>query len=381
MARAGPELASFGLQLVSAVARSSGRAKLAIFAAALAVLPCGAEALAETVKPPASHVSFNQQFIEGLRAELDIADPEAVFAHVFAQLPPSVTVYPSENYFYWSLFAKGRTYWGNFRLDARDRDDGILHLGYFEYDENAKFQDYEGFEKSLGAADGVIVARRERFVYEVAFRGKAVTFRLFDPGMAPPRKAKLRSDEIFVGPVFDESGVRFHLIFNTGENRFHYLLNEDADAPETYKALGAHIAIGRRTGFAYYLDAENDRKILIAVFGPNALRNNYYDGPFDQLPDNYVDETGIKSLFERAYPSVKGKIDRFGHFTDRKGVRVAAYAYYVYHAEEQLGFVQSCLRARLPKAKFYACITPDPQKDRPPAAGRAAPRRVASPGP
>ena len=39
--------------------------------------------------------------------------------------------------------------------------------------------------------------------------------------------------------------------------------------------------------------ANGGRKILAAIRGQSAVRNDYYDGPFDQLADNYVDEIPI----------------------------------------------------------------------------------------
>lgn len=312
-------------------------------------------------KPAPGTVSYNQKFVEGLRGVVDLDDEMAVFAHVFGQLPDEVVVYPTENYFYWIFNTAGRTIWGNFRLDSGTRDKGILHLGYFEYDENAKFQDYDGWEKALDAKDGVVVTKLSRFVYSVAYKGKTVRFRLHDIGMAPPKVAKLRKDEVYVGPVYDESGIRFFLIFNTTQNHFHYLLNEEGVPSETFRRLkGTDVLVGRRSGFAFFDDKPLARKVLIAINGMNARRNNYYDGPFDQLPDNYADQTNIKAYLERAYPHVKGKIDKRGVLKAEPANRVAVGAYHIYYEEEELSFVASCLKThKRDSAKFYACITPD----------------------
>lgn len=306
-------------------------------------------------------VSLNQGFVEGLAGTVKLDDEMAVFAHVFDTLPDKVTVYPTENYFYWSFNANGRTIWGNFRLDAGDRDKGILHLGYFEYDENGKFQDYDGWDKAITAKDGVALKKVSRFVYTVTYKDRTVTFQLNDIGMAPPKKAKLAEGEKYIGPVFDESGVKFFLVFNEKTNHFIYIVNEDGAPPETFKVLKDKLTvIGRRTGFAYYLDKPNTRKILIAINGANARRNNYYDGPFDQLPDNYADQTNIKKYLELAYPHVKGKINKYGVLKAEKGNRVAIGSYHIYTSEDQLSFVASCAKTHKPTtAKFYACITPD----------------------
>jgi hypothetical protein len=352
-------------------------------AMACAAFPAAAQA------PSPSGVSFNQKFVEGLRSTLNLDDEMAVFGYVFSALPDEVVVYPTENYYYWSFTANGRIIWGNFRLDAVDRDKGILNLGYFEYDENGKFQDYDGWEKAISAKDGVAVKKVSRFVYTVSYKGRTVTFRLNDVGMAPPKKEKLRADEVYIGPVFDESGVQFYVIFNKTTNHFHYVLNEDVPPPETYKKLyepdnPAHakelekeaaangakppkrrkpdpsVLIGRRTGFAFYVDKVNNRKILVAVNNNNARRNNYYDGPFDQLPDNYIDQTHIGRYLELAYPYLKGKIDKRGVVIGENGNRAAVGAYYNYEEEGELDFVASCRKTfKTNSAKFYACITPE----------------------
>jgi len=332
-------------------------------AAAIFCIPTTATAQTSGKKAavgPKVTVSYNQKFVEGLYSKLDLNNEMAVFAHIFRGLPDKVVVYPTENYYYWSFSANGLVIWGNIRLDASSRDKGVMHLGYFEYDENGKFQDYDGWDKKITAKDGVIVKKIEHFIYTVTYKGKTVTFQLNDIGMAPPKKAKLRGDEVYVGPVFDESGVKFFLLFNKAENHFIYVLNEDAPPSESYKNFGKRVVVGRRTGFAYYLDTPNSRKVLIAVNGNNTKRNNYYDGPFDQLPDNYVDKTNIRKYLELAYPRVKGRIDKYGILKDQRGSRVAISAYYVYNAESELKFVESCAKTyKSTDAKFYSCIAPD----------------------
>ena len=89
--------------------------------AALAILLASATpVLAEARKPPSGTVSYNQQFIEGLRGTVALNDEMAVFEHIFASLPGEVVVYPTENYYYWKFTTAGRTIWGNIRLDAGD---------------------------------------------------------------------------------------------------------------------------------------------------------------------------------------------------------------------------------------------------------------------
>lgn len=313
--------------------------------------------------PTADIVSFNEKFIAGLYTKIQLEEADRIFDFIFSSLSDTVTVYPTENYYYFSLNTAGKTVWGNLRLDAVDRDQGIIHLGYFEYDENGKYQDREGHEKAYSVKDGVSVKRLERFLYSVTYKDRTVRFRLNDIGMAPPRKAKLRDDEDYVGPVFDESGLKFFLVFDKTARHFMYVLNEDGMTPESFVEVDKHTVIGKRTGFAFYRDRVNDRKILIAVHGKNTDRNNYYDGPFDQLPDNYTEQTRIKTYIERAYPFLKGNVDEYGGFLNQGGARALINPYFVYYEEEELGIADYCKSLELPEHEFYTCLTPDPYQE------------------
>lgn len=320
-------------------------------------------AFAQTGASKQGLVFFNQKFVEGLYADINLDEPDQVFELIFSNLAESVTVYPTENYFYWYFHARGKTIWGNFRLDVLDRDQGVIHLGYFEYDENGNFQDREGNDKAYSAKHGVIVKKLNRFAYSVSYKDKTVVFKLNDIGMEPPQKAKLMKDETYVGPVFDESGLKFFLIFNNTQNHFYYVLNEDGFTPDSFNSLDDHIVIGKRTAFAFYLDKANNRKILIAVNGRHTDRNHYYDGPFDQLPDNYVEETDIKKYMELAYPYTRDNIDKYGMYLDDPGARVIINSYQIYYYEDELDFVATCQQEDLAVAEFFSCITPDPNQE------------------
>ena len=96
--------------------------------------------------------------------------------------------------------------------------------------------------------------------------------------------------------------------------------DEEELVPDELEHVQQDMLVGRRSGFAFFVDkAHQDRKILAAILGANATVNNYYDGPFDQLADNYVDVTNISKYLELAAPSLQGRIDKYGYYTDREG--------------------------------------------------------------
>lgn len=307
-----------------------------------------------------NYVFHNQSFVESLYSTIDLEQPDVVFEHIFSSLEDAVRVYPTENYYYWSFYNQGKTIWGNFRLDVLDRDQGVIHLGYFEYDENGIFQDQEGHEKSYSADDGVHVKRANNFLYEVTYKGKTVNFNLNDIGMQPPVVAKIAAEERYVGPVFDESGLKFFLIFDQISKHFFYVLNEDEFLPETFTEYAENLVVGRRTGFAFYQQESMNRKILIAINGRHIERNHYYDGPFDQLPDNYADQTGLQHYIEQAYNYTKGNIDKYGTYLEDTSTRVLINPYYVYYDYSELSFVDECAEYSDASSEFINCITYDP---------------------
>lgn len=301
----------------------------------------------------------NEEFIDGLYNNLDLTDDKEVFAFVFNSLSDEITVYPTENYYYFKFTANGKTVWGSLTLYADERDKGVLGFGYSI--RNTDDSDYnEGGGGSYSQKDGVSVTKIDPLKYSATYGNKTVIFNLSAPDLKMPAKAKLLPSEKYIGPVFDESGLQFHLIFSDKTKKFMYFLNEDEFVPETFDDLGMNILRGKRTGFAFYEDRDNSRKILIGVEGRHVQENDWYDGPFDQLPDNYIytDQIEIQRYIEQAYPNVVGRIDKYGNYLDRPGTRVAIAPYTVYFSHNQLwNLMSSCAANYLKGPEFYACIT------------------------
>lgn len=290
--------------------------------------------------PVDSYLLFNQNVIEGLTsAPLDLEDPDAVFAHVFAGLPDEVVVYPSENYYYFVLYAGERQVWGNIRLAAGSREKGELSFGYFEFVE-FPLRSGTGINgaKIFSQADGVQVEEVDAFTYLVRSGGKEVTFHLHQLEQTPPTLFGLGQDEIFVERTFDESGYQFFLLFNERENYFFWVLNEEEPLPDVLEPEAEDLLVGKRSGFAFWVDeAHDNRKVLFAVRKLSVTRNDYHDGPFDQLADNYADVSNVSEYMQRAFPALRDRIDKYGYYTDReRPMRVALSTYLTYFAKSDL---------------------------------------------
>lgn len=304
-------------------------------------------------------LSTHESLVDELLAttELPLGDPRAMFGFVLANLGDRVKVYPTENYYYFRFVYRGVGYSGNIRLAASDRDQGKVHFAYFE--------DFRGWKSRpaithvvLDRSSDVAVERLRPLQYRVSLGQKSVIFELNDLSGVVPPPSLLTRDEKYIGPIFDESAVRFFLVYNGKLKHFHYLLDETAPVADEFAPAGFsdRILIGKRTGFAFYRDRVTDRKILIGVFETNVRDNNYFDGPFDQLPDNFIDGDTLRQSIVDSDPKTAGKIDRFGNYLDGTGrYLITPYLRYS-RTEELLAFHVCATKNRKIDDGYDACL-------------------------
>lgn len=310
---------------------------------------------------PGYGVTFNQEMIDRLQGApaFDIDDAMATFAHVFAALPDEATVYPTENYYYFGFTWSGIEFAGNLRLDVADRDDGVLHFAYFAKNEPWNVELLTSY-RPLTAADGVSVEKRGGLEYAVTFAGRTVVFHLNDRADVVPPEGVLAEGDRYIGPTFDESGIPFYVLFNEDRKRFLFVLDEREplnDLLLPYHGDHPALTVGARTGFAFYEDRFAPRRILVGVHAGNVRANNPYDGPFDQLPDNFIEGDALRDAILAMHPDLDGEIDRLGGFRSQDGrFLVNPYVNYEYVGELE-GFLR-CGDAALDREKFHDCLMP-----------------------
>ncbi len=293
-------------------------------------------------------VYTNQSYVESLlkRSSLDLSKPKSVFQHVLNSLPEKVRVYPTEGYYYFYFYQDGVKYAGNIRLDIEERAKGNLVFNFFKATNDWSYDETNSFRR-FGKKDGVIIKETAKLTYAVTSGNKTVTFIINDLSGVKPPAGMLAANEKLIGPMLDEAGIRFFLVFNQKIKAFHYILDETsgvADELLTTKT-SKNILIGRRTGFAYYNDTKLNRKVLIAVHERNSSVNNYFDGPFDQLPDSFIKGDDLKNAILAVAPGLKGKIDRYGNFDgDKQRYLIAPYTYYT--SPDELKFVDECVTGK-----------------------------------
>jgi hypothetical protein len=223
--------------------------------------------------------------------------------------------------------------------------------------------------RQLSRTDGVAVRRRAPLDYEISYRGKTVSFQLHDLPQTLPTGMGLLESEIFVERVADESGYRFVLLFDRVAHAFRFALDESVEVPDSLRLLEPGVAVGQRTGFAFYEDQERRRRILIGVDADNMRRNNYYDGPFDQLADNFV-PAGLRDMMEEAYPYARGRLDFRGMFCETGGQRgssrLALTPFVTYNSIAELRGFLAASRSRCREAAcLLTVLTRDYKQDVP----------------
>lgn len=303
-------------------------------------------------------VAFHQGFIEGSHPEIrdsvvNLENVDQVFDLVFSALGTEARVYPTENYYYFIFKVHGKEVWGNFHFPPAGEIGEDLDFAYWKFESNPADGKIFSRYKRYGAADGVSIKKLSDLRYAVSRKEKSVVFSLNDLEQALPAGAKLQKDEVLAARTFDESGYQLLLTYNKLRSHFMFVLDESVKLPEALSVAGQNLLVGEKSGFAFYQD--NGRKILVGVRTDNIRKNNYFDGPFDQLADNFVQNDRLSSYMQAAYPYASGRLDKYGRFTDTEHSRLALTPYSFYYEPAEL----SAIIKECGVEDFYSCITYD----------------------
>jgi hypothetical protein len=301
-------------------------------------------------------VETNESLIAGAQAVVDLDDATSVFQHVFSALPLRATVYPSGDNYYFSFLCSRGLVRGNIRLKPELRADRVVGISYS--------LGVPGRDKTvsvrIGPRQGLYMIGLSRRAWLCYYRWRAIVFLLNPIVVAPPVQAHLLPGEAWSVPAFDESGLQFHLVFQAQPAHLFWILNRDPPITEDFEHPASDIAIGRRTRFAFYVDKPNHRWILIGVDRRNTIENTWYDGPFDQLPnETNLGHTEFRKYLETTYPNTRGQIDDYGRYKLLPQSDVAVTPWTLYDKVDDLAFIKKC-KQTLNGPAFYSCITPDP---------------------
>jgi hypothetical protein len=310
---------------------------LALVVALTGASACNSGGVSEKGSSPAGRLLVtNQSMIEAGRSPCPLGDEIDFFWHVFQLLPDVVIVYPSENYYYFETTCGGKVIRGNIRLDIKDRDSGIVHFAYYAVG------GVEEHYKALSKHDLLHSRKIRDFEYHLSFRGKDVLFKLHDIPQRPCSPVK--ADEESVGNLMDESGLGFMLLYSHGQKAFKFILCHEmpGSVPVNLNQIYRNMFVDERTGFAFFKDEHIKRHLLIGNKLQEVRNNTYFDGPFDQLPENYLQGDKLRIFIEEAYPGYIGQVDRFGNSVGTNSARVVISPYELYVNREELAKTSVC---------------------------------------
>ena len=302
----------------------------------------------------------HQRYISALQSQssMNIDDPASVLKYVLSQSADVIKVQPTENYSYFKFAHEGLHWQGNMRLETEAGNADKLHFAYFVVP--APWHDEElGQYKAFGKADGLSVEKVKDHAYRIKYAALERTITLNDISDSAIASNKLGPDQFDMGLAHDESGLRFHLLFDTNVLDFSYVLDEANGVAEKLVPLSGEdgeLLVGIRTGFVFKSEPELSRKRLIGVHSANISANNYYDGPFDQLPDGYKGKLNVKQAFEMIDADFAKTIDPFGNFKDRDGARVVIAPYLRYSDKSDFGAFTSCLAFGETSVDYRICM-------------------------
>jgi hypothetical protein len=182
------------------------------------------------------------------------------------------------------------------------------------------------------------------------------TFHQLDVSKDEISPTLLKTGEIYMGEAHDDSGVWFYLIYDGIGNTAAYILDEQHGAKDGLLSQKSGVLLGQRTGFAFWQEHSPERKRLIGVQADNVRANNYFDGPFDQLPDSYHGKMTVKNLYEKVRPTEAKRMDDFGNYKDRADFRGAIDAYLPYEQINDFEPLTRCIKNSKSDAKYRVCF-------------------------
>ena len=281
--------------------------------------------------------------------------PNEVLPGLLRQIGGVARVYPTENYYYFTFYREGKSFSGSLRLAVGQRDRGILQFACYEkYTSWIDRETIQVITKDLSKKDGVVVKKLSDFTYQVSFEQYSTTFHLNN---LDQRENKLQSagNDKFVGRVFDESGLTFNLMYNKPSKTIYFVLNTPNSTPETFIRHSKNVFIGKRTGFVFFEDQLHNY-ILVAANAEEIYKNTWYDGPFDQLPENFYMDIDFWGVVYDAYPELKGKLRDDGVFIEEPDHIFGIFSYREYQDESHLQFIAKCSEMHPDRKSLLRCF-------------------------
>jgi hypothetical protein len=246
---------------------------------------------------------------------------------LFEGLPQTITVMPTENYYYFQLIASGQHFRGSLNFYAERLADGVVGLNIEELGPSDGYQQY----RELTSKDGLNLLKVGSLRYSLTYAGITKIVQ-FNPSPLQRPTIVLPQGHQALAKTFDESGLPFILAFDAKRRHLYWVLDEEVSLAADFTELPGNLFVSQRTGFVFFEGLAPRRKVLIGVQRAEVKKNGWCDGPFDQLPDMAISEglLDLSNYILKEFPQYIGRIDRYGIFLADRSERVALDAYRMY---------------------------------------------------
>lgn len=336
-------------------ARANQARVYGVLSIASLVLACAQPLNAAPFESHSSYLSANAgHFVK------DINDVDTVFYEVLKQLPKDVLLHTTENYSYFTFVDGGVEYQGNIRIEEAD----VNQLNFAYSVRPAPWISEPTVYYKLFKNDRAFqISKLAPDKFGINFRGLSRVFHQANVAGVRPPDGMLKDGETFLGESIDESGLQFFLVYDEVANTAIYILDESSPVTDKLESAkdesGADmkdLEVGLRSGFVFVRDRGTSRRRLVGIHAGNADRNNYFDGPFDQLPDSYEGPMSIRDMFARINPKLAEQMDKKGNFLNDAGSRAVVNPYLSYNSLSDMQPLLSCIDIAADDVTYRKCF-------------------------
>lgn len=311
----------------------------------------------------ADQVTTHAEYLNTISSQMvsNIDDVDSVFEKIFSALPTEVRVLTTENYSYFTFYNSGIEYQGNIRIEQTVREIQLNFL-YNPRPTPWLLNPPAKQKKYRNGDSGFQINELSPFKFEVSFKGAKKVFSHLDVSKTHPPAGFLTANDVFMGQVHDDSGLRFFLVYDKVANTPLYFLDTSTQISEQLAYAersdgkkSKSLRVGMRTGYVFATDPES-RLLLVGVHAGNVQLNNYFDGPFDQLPDSFDGPVTVKNIFSALDPEAAAKMNDKGIFTDGSGIRAVIDPYVTYSDFSMLSEIEYCMEVEFATHGLRKCL-------------------------
>lgn len=272
-------------------------------------------------------------------------------------LPNQLLIRSANRSLYFRFFNESDEYFGSFYILDSHEGPFLLFATYRREVWNGRnqshtvkfFQDHKGF----------LIEALPNESYKISFNGIERLISYNAPKTIDPKTLNLKDTEIFLSEVFDESGLSFALTYDRYLHTFRFLIPSGNLFPDRLKQLSERLFLDLRTEFIFFKEKHNNNLTLVGASKGSLIANNYYDGPFDQVPLTLFREEWFHEILREAFPSSVSNYNMYGYQENTRDQSIKFLAlpfYFAYNSLDDMKSKEQRCEKIFP-ASLITCLT------------------------